>query len=49
MKTFKSKFAGMAVVAALAAGFANPVFADDSKTLPIAAQMYTLRNSGTLE
>ncbi|QSZ58910.1 sugar phosphate isomerase/epimerase [Rhizobium sp. ZX09] len=39
----------MAVVAALAAGFANPVFADDSKTLPIAAQMYTLRNSGTLE
>lgn len=49
MKTFKSKFAGMAVVAALAASFANPVFADDSKTLPIAAQMYTLRNSGTLE
>ena len=39
----------MAVVAALAASFANPVFADDSKTLPIAAQMYTLRNSGTLE
>lgn len=49
MKTFKSKFAGMAVVVALAAGIANPVFADDSKTLPIAAQMYTLRNSGTLE
>ncbi|MGK9041083.1 sugar phosphate isomerase/epimerase [Rhizobium sp. SA279] len=49
MKTFKSKFAGMAFVVGLAAGFANPVFADDSKVLPIAAQMYTLRNSGTLE
>ncbi|MEW9526417.1 sugar phosphate isomerase/epimerase [Agrobacterium radiobacter] len=49
MKTFKSKLAGMAFVVGLAAGFANPVFADDSKTLPIAAQMYTLRNSGTLE
>ncbi|WP_309568493.1 sugar phosphate isomerase/epimerase [Rhizobium rhizogenes] len=49
MKTLKSKFAGMAFVVALAAGFANPVFAEDSKTLPIAAQMFTLRNSGTLE
>ncbi|MCA2372894.1 sugar phosphate isomerase/epimerase [Agrobacterium genomosp. 3 str. CIP 111-78] len=49
MKTFKSKFASMAVVVALAAGIANPVLAQDSKTLPIAAQMYTLRNSGTLE
>ncbi|KAA3499594.1 sugar phosphate isomerase/epimerase [Rhizobium rhizogenes] len=39
----------MAVVVALAAGIANPVFAEDSKTLPIAAQMYTLRNAGTLE
>ncbi|MCZ7447037.1 sugar phosphate isomerase/epimerase [Agrobacterium rhizogenes] len=39
----------MAFVVALAAGFANPVFAEDSKTLPIAAQMFTLRNSGTLE
>ncbi|RVT76181.1 sugar phosphate isomerase/epimerase [Agrobacterium sp. CNPSo 2736] len=39
----------MAFVVGLAAGFANPVFADDSKVLPIAAQMYTLRNSGTLE
>lgn len=49
MKTFKSKFAKMAFVVGLAAGIANPVFADDSKTLPIAAQMYTLRNAGTLE
>ncbi|MCD4662819.1 sugar phosphate isomerase/epimerase [Agrobacterium sp.] len=49
MKTFKSKFASMAVVVALAAGIANPVLAQDSKTLPIAAQMYTLRNAGTLE
>ncbi|MRH95673.1 TIM barrel protein [Agrobacterium sp. CNPSo 675] len=39
----------MAFVVGLAAGIANPVFADDSKTLPIAAQMYTLRNAGTLE
>jgi len=49
LKTFKSKFASLAAVVALAAGIANPVFADDSKTLPIAAQMYTLRNSGTLD
>nr|WP_281038764.1 sugar phosphate isomerase/epimerase [Rhizobium sp. AN70] len=39
----------MAFVVGLAVGIANPGFADDSKTLPIAAQMYTLRNAGTLE
>ena len=39
----------MAAVVALAAGITNPVLAEDSKTLPIAAQMFTLRNSGTLE
>lgn len=39
----------MAFVAAMAAVIANPVLADDNKTLPIAAQMYTLRDAGTLE
>jgi len=49
LKSLKSTFTGMALVAAMAAGIANPVLAEDTTTLPIAAQMYTLRDAGTLE
>lgn len=49
MKSFKLKLSGIAVMLGLATGFAGSAFAEAAKPLPIAAQMYTLRDAGTLE
>lgn len=45
----KNRVLGLALAVGVFAGFTAPVFAQDSKALPIAAQMYTLRDAGTLD
>lgn len=49
MKSFPPNLSGIIAAIAVVASLAGPAIAESGKSLPIAAQMYTLRDAGTLE
>lgn len=49
MKLFPANLSGIAIALGLAAAVSAPAIAETAKSLPIAAQMYTLRDAGTLD